>query len=55
MGARNKLNAAYANGALIIAAILGLLLQSWPVFIVVAIWLLIESLSTGDIRPKGRK
>ncbi len=52
MGARQKLNTAYFNGCLIIAALVGLLAQSWTVF-----WLaLIVSLGlcchSGEIRHR---
>lgn len=55
MGARNKLNVAYFNGAVIVAAFLGLAVQSWPVFFGALIVLLIGNLIGGGIRPTGSK
>lgn len=51
MGARAKLNAAYFHGSLLLAALLGLLVQSWPLFILALIVLLISNLYSGEIRP----
>jgi len=55
MGARNKLNAAYVNGAVIVAGLIGLLIQSWRIFVIALIVLLIGGLLSGGIRPQGRK
>lgn len=52
MNARNKLNIAYLNGAVIVAGIAGLLTQSWAIFGVVLVGLLIGNVITGAIRPK---
>lgn len=52
MNARNKLNVAYLNGAVIVAGILGLLTQSWAIFGVVLIGLLIGNVLSGAIRSK---
>ena len=55
MGARTKLNQAYLNGALIVAAAIGLLAQSWTVFIIAALIGIGLSLYAGEIRPRGRR
>ncbi len=55
MGARSKLNVAYAQGCLIVAAIVGLLAQSWTVFAVVLAVTLLGCVIAGDIRPRGRR
>lgn len=52
VNARNKLNVAYVNGAVLIAGIVGLLTQLAMVFGVVLIGLLIAHYFTGGIRPK---
>jgi len=54
MSARNKLNVAYFNGSLLIAGVLGLVLQSWPIFFLALIALVIGNLYTGGIRPRRR-
>ena len=51
MSARNKLNAAYFNGILFIAGVLGLATESGVVFLLSAAVLFITSLQAGDIRP----
>jgi hypothetical protein len=55
MNARNKLNVAYVNGSLFFAGIIGLLTQSWVIFGVALVALLIVNLCSGDIRPKRKK
>ena len=50
MGARHKLNEAFVNGAVIVAAIVGLLAESWLVFGLVFGGLFILKLYSGDIR-----
>ena len=53
MGARTKLNAAHVNGALVIAVIVGIALQSFLAFLVtLAIGVALASL-TGGIPPGG--
>ena len=54
MGARVKLNKGYAEGSCIIAAIVGLLVQSWAVFVIALIILLVLNVSAGEIRFKNR-
>jgi hypothetical protein len=53
MGARNKLNASYANGALLIAGAIGVLAGSWPIFAITLGCVLATSFIAGDIRPFG--
>lgn len=48
--AKHKLNGAYLNGALILAGIAGLLCESFTVFLVVLVGLLISSILSGEIR-----
>lgn len=50
IGARHKLNVAFVNGALIVAALAGLVFQSWVVFAVVAVVLVGAAIYCGDIR-----
>lgn len=54
MGARQKLNQAYLNGALIIAAVLGVATQSWTVFWIVTLIAVGSSMHSGEIRLHGR-
>jgi hypothetical protein len=54
MGAREKLNQAYASGSLVIAAILGLAFQSGWAFIIAATILLVMNMCAGEIRPRRR-
>jgi hypothetical protein len=50
--ARNKLNAAYIHGSLIIAGLIGAIGGSWNVFILVAAVLTATSALSGEIRIK---
>jgi hypothetical protein len=54
MSARQKLNAAYAAGSLLLTALIGGAAQSAIVFWVALGVLLVLNLVAGDIRPKGR-
>jgi hypothetical protein len=54
LSARHKLNVANVNGALIIAAFAGLVLESWLVFVVVAVVLIACAMHNGDIRRRPR-
>jgi hypothetical protein len=54
MSARNKLNAAYFCGSLLLAGGIGLATQSWQVFAVALAGLLVVNLLAGDIRPPRR-
>ena len=50
MSARHKLNQAVIQGCLIVAALVGLLFQSWLVFLLTAAVLVGLSISSGEIR-----
>ena len=52
MGARQKLNQAHVNGALIAAGVLGLVTGSWTVFIIAGAALIGAATYSGDIRTK---
>jgi hypothetical protein len=51
MSARHKLNAAYAAGSLVVAALIGGMAQSATVFWVALGFLLALNVVAGDIRP----
>lgn len=51
MGARQKLNQAFATGSVFMASVVGVLAQSWPVFFVTLILLLAGNVYLGEIRP----
>jgi hypothetical protein len=51
MGARNKLNWACINGALLVAGCAGLMTHSWGVFWVALIVAIAIGCAGGDIRP----
>jgi hypothetical protein len=55
MGARTKLNLSAVNGCLVVAAVVGLLFQSWTAFLVIAAILIVGDLYIGSIRPSGRR
>ena len=55
MGARRKLNSANFNGALLMAGLVGLLLQSPLVFLVALVALVASAFVGGGIRTEGRK
>lgn len=54
MGARQKLNQAHVNGALVIAAILGAVTESWTVFWIAALVVAGSSFCSGGIRLRSR-
>ena len=54
MNARSKLNHAFLNGSVLIAAAIGMLVGSWSVFIVVLVILLAGNVLRGEIRPPKR-
>jgi hypothetical protein len=54
MNARQKLNLAYVNGAVVIAGVVGLLAESWGVFCLALIVLMVIHLGSGGIRPERR-
>lgn len=55
MGARQKLNQACLNGALIVAAVIGLVAQSWAVFWIALALGIGSSLCGGNIRTGPRR
>ena len=55
MGARQKLNSAHVNGALLMAGLVGLLLQSPIVFLIALAALVASAFMGGGIRPQGRR
>jgi hypothetical protein len=54
MSARHRLNAAYAAGSLLLAALIGGAAQSMVVFVVALVALLVLDVAAGNIRAKGR-
>ena len=54
MNARNKLNVAYANGCLFLAALVGAMAGSSAVFLLAFAALMIGGVAGGDIRPRPR-
>ena len=50
MGARTKLNSAFINGALLVAAAVGLSMNSWAAFVGVAGILIAVQMAVGGIR-----
>jgi ABC-type Co2+ transport system permease subunit len=56
LSARKKLNVAFINGALVVAALIGIVFRSWTVFLIVAVVLVIGAIYGGDVRqgPKRR-
>jgi phage-related holin len=55
MSARQKLNAAFLNGSLIVAAVVGWLFGSWAVFALILVLLVVGNLVAGEIRPGRRR
>jgi hypothetical protein len=55
MGARQRLNAASATGALAVGGLVGALTGSWLVFFVTAGALIGAAICAGDIRSGGRR
>jgi len=55
MGARTTLNGIYLSGALAISAILGLITESWVVFVIALAVLIGANVHAGRIRPEGRQ
>ena len=54
MGHRTQLNIAFFNGSLLLAAVFGGLAQSWIIFVIALIVLLIGNLLAHEIRPGGQ-
>jgi hypothetical protein len=55
MFARTKLNVAAINGAILVAALVGWVFHSWPVFLLTAIAMIALGLHAGHIRPGRRR
>jgi hypothetical protein len=57
MGARNKLNQAHINGAVIVGLVLGGVTESWAIFWIAIIYGIASSIHDGGIRlgDRGRK
>lgn len=55
MGARQKLNQAHIIAALVIAAVIGAVTQSWIMFWIAAIIAVGSSFHAGGIRVDGRR
>ena len=52
MGARHKLNAVYLYGCLAVAAIVGAVAQSWPLFLLPLVVAVATSVHSGGIRDR---
>ena len=50
MGAKQKLNSAHPSAAMVIAGLIGLVTQSWTVFLVALAGVIIVDVVAGDIR-----
>jgi len=55
MGARQKLNRAFFNGSLVVAALVGLATESWLAFALVLGVLLASNLICNEIRPRWQR
>ncbi len=55
MAARQKLNVAFVNGALIVAAVAGWVFKSSEVFVATAVVLIAGAVYGGDVRPGPRR
>ncbi len=55
MAARQKLNVAFVNGALIVAAVAGWVFKSWAVFVVTAVVLIGGAIYCGDVSLGARR
>jgi len=54
MHTRTRLNVAFFNGSVLVAAVAGGLTQSWPVFLIALVALLIGNVLAKEIRPSGQ-
>jgi hypothetical protein len=54
LNARRKLNVAYINGSIVLAALAGMLSQSMIVFVTFLVGGIVASLYLGNIRPSPR-
>jgi hypothetical protein len=55
MPARQKLNSAALKGAVVVAALIGGLAESWTAFVVAVAVLVVGALLSGDLRPTPRR
>jgi hypothetical protein len=55
MPARERLNAAYFQGSVLLAALIGWGCSSWVAFVAALVVLLAGNLLAGDIRPNRRQ
>ncbi len=55
MGAKNKLNAAALNGALVVGGLVGAVTGSWTAFFLCAAVLVASAVHAGDIRAGRRQ
>jgi hypothetical protein len=55
MPARERLNAAYFQGSILLAALIGWACSSWAAFVAAFVVLLVCNLLAGDIRPNRRQ
>ena len=56
MGAREKLNQAYVNGAIVVAGVVGLIGQSWTMFWIAVAYAVASNVYGGGIRlQSGRR
>lgn len=55
MNARQKLNAAFLQGSLLVATIIGIYAESWLVFLVSLLLSVATAIYTGDIRLTPRR
>jgi hypothetical protein len=55
MGARQKLNRAFVNGSLLLAGLAGWLLESWLVFLLALVVLLVGNVYASEIRLSRRE
>jgi hypothetical protein len=54
LSARHKLNAVNATGAVLVAGLIGAFADSWLVFWIAFVVLIVAAFHTGDIRADGR-
>lgn len=55
MNARKKLNVAYFQGTVVLAAVAGVLAKSTAVFLVTLVILIAGALYAGEIRPHNKR
>ena len=51
VSARTKLNVAFINGAVLLAAVVGVIMASWSVFFIALVVFVMVSIFAGEIRP----